>query len=170
MAGRRWGGAWALGIAALLVAWWLLRGASPASVADPVVGVTPAQTTAARAGNVAPAAPIPATGTLPGVVLPPVESATPAEIAVLRDAEVERSAAAPPVATYRGADGRQHAFDYTEAPAKEAAERDDEARRDDVLAQMRADPATYAARNGLRPREVERMLDGSLQIPARLLH
>jgi hypothetical protein len=34
---------------------------------------------------------------------------------------------------------------------------------------MRADPAGFAARHGLRPRDVERMLDGSLEIPEPML-
>jgi hypothetical protein len=85
------------------------------------------------------------------------------------DAEVERSAASAPVATYEGEDGRPHAFAYGQGPAQAEAQHDEDARRAAALAAMRADPAGFAARHGLRPRDVERMLDGSLEIPEPML-
>jgi hypothetical protein len=106
---------------------------------------------------------------LPGIVPPPLESSTPAERTAMVDAEVERSAASAPVATYRGEDGRPRAFAYAQGAAQADAQREEDARRAAVLEAMRADPANFAARHGLRARDVERMLDGSLEVPEQLL-
>ena len=169
MAVGRWQGAWLLVLALLLAGWWWL-GLTPAGEGEPArTAPVAAEMTPSVPESAAPA-PVGPRGTLPGVVLPPIESATPSEVVALRDAEIERSAAAAPVASYRGADGRRHAFAYQQTPAEDAILRDEDARREQVVARMRANPVTFATSNKLRAREVERMLDGSLEVPGRLLH
>ena len=108
-------------------------------------------------------------GRIPGDIPPPIESATPAEISALRQAEVLRSAGSAPVASWKGPDGRQHAFAYRASAADEARQHGIDARRDDLMRELRADPTGFARRNGLSPQEAERILDGSIEIPDRLL-
>lgn len=108
-------------------------------------------------------------GRIPGELPPSIESATPAEIAALRQAEVARSAGSAPIASWKGPDGRQHAFAYRTLPADEAQQHAIDARREDLMRELRADPAGFARRNGLSPREAERILDGTIELPDRLL-
>ena len=163
----KWKGGLVLLAAALLLAWWWRGASSPGQPEAPV-----AESPLPDVAPGVPAQPVAAgpVGTLPGIVPPPIESATPAERAAMVDAEVERSAATAPVATYTGEDGRQKKFNYEQDPVQENAQRAADARRAAVLEEMRADPANFAARHKLRPREVELMLDGSMEVPENLLH
>ena len=103
---------------------------------------------------------------IPGM---PVGEPSPAEREALRQAEVENSKAHPPVASYRGVDGRQHAFRYEATPAEEARQLRREQRERELMAELEADPAAFARKYQLQAREVERILDGSLPLPPALL-
>ena len=163
----KWKGGLVLLAAALLLAWWWWR-AAPTPAQSEVPGTESALPDAAPSVPAQPVAAGPV-GTLPGTVEPPLESFTPAERAAMVDAEVERSATSAPVATYKGEDGRPKKFAYEQDPVQENAQRAADARRAEVLETMRADPAGFAASHKLRPREVELMLDGSMEVPENLL-
>jgi hypothetical protein len=118
----------------------------------------------------APVAPPQATeGRIPGDIPPSISTATPAEIEAMRQSEARASVASAPVATFKGPDGRQQAFRYETAPAEATRQSLRDARRQDLMRELRADPAAFARRNGLTPHEAERILDGSIELPDRLL-
>lgn len=99
---------------------------------------------------------------------PRIENPTPEQIAQLRQAEAAHSQASAPVATYTGPDGRQHAFRYQATPQQEVREREREDREAALMRELEADPAAFARKYHLSAREVERMLDGSLPLPAEM--
>lgn len=157
-----------LGAAVLVGAWlWGQRVAvtpalePAASVANSASATTPASAATARPA---------AQGRLPGMPMPPpIESASPNEIAALRRAEVVHSQARPPVASYVGADGKQHAFRYEPTQQEAASDRAREEREASLMRELQADPAAFARRYGLKAREIERILDGSAPFPPALL-
>lgn len=152
--------------AALLVGYWLGQ--------RQVAPEAPPQSLPALAGEAGPATPDarvkpePVTRTFPNMA-PPIETATPAEVAALRQAEAAHSQASPPVATYKGPDGRQHAFHYQQTPAEEAVQRAREDREAALMRELQADPGAFAKKYGLRAREIERILDGTMPFPPALL-
>ena len=152
--------------AALLIGYWLGQRQStpvPQPQAVPVIPAAASTPVPGAGGKAEPVAP-----TFPNMA-PPVETATPAEVAALRQAEAAHSQARPPVATYKGADGRQHAFRYQQSPAEEAAQRGREEREAALMRELHADPAAFAKKYGLRAREIERILDGTMPFPPALL-
>lgn len=151
--------------AALLVGYWLgQRQAAPSAPAP----APPAPFTQLGAPASVQTQAAPLARTFPHTV-PPIESATPAEIAALRQAEVVNSQARPAVATYKGSDGRQHAFRYEPTPAEAAAQRAREERERELMQELQADPAAFAKKYGLRAREIERILDGTMPFPPAML-
>ena len=155
--------------AAALVGMWLWRhqtAPAPATGAASAAAVSPSTSSPISASS----APPPVQGRLPGMPMPPpIESASPSEIAALRQAEVEHSQARPAVASYTGADGRQHAFRYQQTEQEALGERVREEREASLRRELEADPAAFARRYGLRAREIERILDGSAPFPPALL-
>lgn len=155
--------------AAALVGVWLWR--QPALVAP---DAEPATSFADSTGAIAPASSATARpaaqGRLPGMTMPPpIESASPNEIAALRQAEVEHSLVRPPVASYVGPDGKQHAFRYETTQQEAAKDRAREERESELMRELQADPAAFASRYGLKAREIERILDGSMPFPPAML-
>ena len=159
------GAVMALG-AALLAGFWLGRWTGGGTDAPAPVATAPVAATLPATPRVCPP---PQQVLLPGQPLPTIADATPAEIAALRQAEASHSQSHPPVATYRGPDGRQHAFKYEASPVEALQERSREAREKQLMEELEADPAAFARRYNLRAREVERILDGSLPMPPELL-
>lgn len=152
--------------AALLVGYWLGQRQTAPAVQAPAVPTVPGPVDWPTPGNAGrPARVTPSFPNMP----PPIETATPAEVAALRQAEVVHSQARPPVATYKGADGRQHAFRYEQTPAEAAAQRTREDREAALMRELQADPAAFAKKHGMRAREIERILDGTMPFPPELL-
>jgi hypothetical protein len=152
--------------AALFVGYWLGQ-RQATSVAQPQA-LPAVSSVASPPAPGSDALPKPMARSFPNMA-PPIETATPAEVAALRQAEVVHSQASPPVATYTGPDGRQHAFRYQQTPAEEAAQRARADRQAALMSELQADPAAFAKKYGLRAREIERILDGSLPFPPELL-
>lgn len=155
--------------AAAFVGLWIWR-QQPTQPPDPGSEKAISASDSAAKHVAAPGAPRYAEVRLPGLPPPaPIESATPAEIAALRQAEALRSQARPAVATYKGIDGRQHAFRYEQTEREAADERVREEREAALMRELEADPAAFARRYGLRAREIELILDGSARFPPALL-
>lgn len=156
-----------LAAVALVAAWWWSR----APVVAPEGASAPPPATSMPAAD-DPQSAAPGRGPrgmekleIPGM---PAGPPSPAEIEALRRAEVANSRAHPPVATYRGVDGRQHAFRYEPTPAEQASQLRREQRERELMAELEADPAAFARKYKLQAREVERILDGSLPLPPEL--
>lgn len=155
-------------VLALLAGWWWRN---ESSVDEGVAGVA----AAAYPEAAAPTGPAPrATATparvLPGgYVAPNLASLSPAEREALRDAEVERSAAAAPPRTFKDIDGRQRPFRYPDPVAAESAERLRQARRDQLMLELEADPARFARNHRLSLKQVQWIVDGETDFPDRLL-
>ncbi len=156
--------------AAMLVGVWFWLQRSP-----PSASATEAPATLdSPALDSASATPVPARPsnqfTFPGAPRPPpIESASPAEIAALRQAEVAHSKSRPPVATYKGIDGRQHAFKYELGREEEARQAAREDRQAALMRELEANPAAFSKKYGLQAHAIERILDGSMQFPPELL-
>ncbi len=157
-----------LAAVALVAAWWWTRAPTVASGSAPVPSAPPAMP-----GPDASQPDAPGRGPrgmekleIPGT---PSGPPSPAELEALRRAEVANSQAHPPVATYRGADGRQHVFRYEATPAEQASQLRRERRERELMAELEADPGAFARKHKLQAREIERILDGSLPLPPALL-
>lgn len=154
-------------VLALLAAWWWRDQALLGEgVGDPVAtgGTMPFETAGGAEKTRAP------TPVLPGAYVgPDPGSLTPAERDALGDAEVERSAAAPPPATFKDIDGRQRAFRRPDPVAADSAERTRQARRDQLMLELEADPARFARTHGLSLKQVQWIVDGETDFPDRLL-
>jgi hypothetical protein len=143
-----------------LVGWWLAarngRATAPAGTALParVAGGEGADVPAVLPGN---------------AEAPPAVVLSPAEREALLAAEAERSVKAAPPATYKGIDGRQHAFRYPDPVAAESAERTRQARREQLLRELEADPAGFARAHGLSLKQVQWIVDGETDFPDALL-
>lgn len=164
----RKGGTVVLLVAVALVGAWLWR---PRAAQVPPAGVhpnTPMPRPDAAAGHPGAQRPAVQVG-LPGADAPSIAGASPAEIAALRDAESVRSKARPPVASYTGSDGKQHAFRYAPPAVEETQERMRDDRREELMEELRSDPAAFGRRYHLRAREMERILDGSADFPESML-
>ena len=152
--------------AALLVGYWLgQRQAAPVAPPPSTSALSETSNPSAAGEGGQPRAAHPS---FPNMA-PPIETATPAEVAAIQQAEVAHSQARPPVATYKGADGKQHAFRYEQTPAEEARDRAREDRQAALMRELEADPAAFAKKYGLRAREIELILDGSMPFPQALL-
>ena len=158
-------------IAIGLLAWWWTgsdrvdAGSAPETAAgNAAAPATPPATPAVRVSQ----AVIPG-----GYVAPRLEDATPLEIEAMRSAEVERSAGSPePPASFFGADGKRHPFQYNQSSklSKTTAEEEDrEVRRKLLMQQLRADPQKFARDNNLATKEAQWILDGTEDFPDRLL-
>lgn len=154
-------------VLALLAAWWWRdRSGAGAGIAPASRDAEPAQVDS-YARPSPPPAPTPA---LPGgYVGPDPSSLSPAERDALRNAEVERSAAAAAPATYKDIDGRRKAFRYPEPVVAESAERTRQARREQLMRELEADPARFARTHGLSLKQVQWIVDGETDFPDRLL-
>lgn len=147
---------------ALVGAWWW-QGRN-----EPGAGATPAPVAVDEAPAVAAAArPAPAAVQYPGSATRSNADITPAEAAALQQQEAAHRR--PPVASYTGADGRQHAFRYESSPQEASADRSREDRESQLRRELEADPAAFARKYRLQPREVERIREGTLPFPPALL-
>ena len=165
---RSWRGWWVpVLVLALLAAWWWRDGPGAAAEDPPAPEAVPAvHADTANRPSIGPAQ----TPVLPGgYVGPDPSSLSPAERDALRDAEVERSAAAPPPATFKDIDGRRKAFRYPDPVAAESAERTRQARREQLMRELEADPARFARTHGLSLKQVQWIVDGETDFPDRLL-
>jgi hypothetical protein len=137
--------------------WWLGRSdpadAAPAQVA-PAGPAVPAASSGARLAPVADAG------------LPPL---TPQEREAFQAQEVERSAAAEAPRAYRGIDGKPKAFKYPDPVAAESAERTRQARREQLMRELEADPARFAREHRLSLKQVQWIADGETDFPDELL-
>lgn len=153
-------------VLALLAAWWWRQESAEGGGTAVVQAADTAAGTAPVPGSPA-AAPAPI---LPGgYVGPDPASLTPAEREAFHDAEVERSAAAPAPKTYKDIDGKQRAFRYPDAAAAESAERMRQARREQLMRELEADPQRFARTHGLSLKQVQWIVDGETDFPDRLL-
>lgn len=148
-----------------LVAAWLANRSAPHAVAP-----RPALAPAPAAGSNAPPAVVAPRPTYPGgFVAHEAASLTPVERQALRQHEAAASAAAPAVAGFTGIDGKPRAFRYPDAHEAEAAERARQARRDQLMVELGADPAAFARNHRLSLDEVRAIVDGDTDFPDRLL-
>jgi hypothetical protein len=137
--------------------WWLARrGAPPAAPATVSAGSAGAASTTPAASR----SPTPDTG------LPPL---TPQERQALEAQEVQRSVVAEPPRTYRGIDGKPKAFRYPDPVAAESAERTRQARREQLMRELEADPARFAREHKLSLKQVQWIADGDADFPDELL-
>jgi hypothetical protein len=139
------------------VGWWLAPRAEPA---------TEAVTNAAASAAEASVAPAPASIPAPDTSLPIL---TPQERQAYEAQEVERSAAAEPPRAYRGIDGKPRAFRYPDPVSAESAERTRQARREQLMRELEADPARFARDHKLSLKQVQWIADGETDFPDELL-
>ena len=144
--------------AGLGLGWWLGRD-------NASTGAVPARTAAAPNGAAAPSLPQ-AEAAVGDRGLPAL---TPAERQALQAQEVERSSAAEPPRTYKGIDGKPRAFRYPDPVAAESAERTRQARREQLMRQLEADPARFAREHNLSLKQVQWIVDGESDFPDELL-
>lgn len=141
--------------AGLAVGAWYGRNSAPPTAAspDPALARTPV-------------ASVPATPASGAPEPPPL---TVAERQALQVQEAAHSTAAPPAASYRGIDGKPRAFRYPDPLAAESAERNRQARREQLMRELAADPARFAREHGLSLKQVQWIVDGEADFPDEML-
>ena len=151
----------------VLALWWYFWGSEPSVPAAP--DVTSLQSDATPEARALPAHPATvAYADQTGYVPPDLATATPAEIQAIHDAEVRNSAAAEAPKTYKGIDGKPKAFSYNDARA-EAEEVVRDARRQQLMQELKRDPSAFARKYGMASKEAQWILDGTTDFPDRLL-
>lgn len=86
----------------------------------------------------------------------------------LIEKEIANSAAAEPPKTYLGPDGRPHAFDYSK-PGQDLVEQARQMRRRQLMAELMANPAAFAAAHNLDQKQVRWIADGESDFSEDLL-
>ena len=149
-----------LGLALLAAAAWQWRTQAEHTAAGSDMAQFPASP---------PASAVPGAGAqaAPRTVAPVTLSSADREALLAREARA--SAAAQPPRTYRGIDGKPHAFAYKDPVAAASEEGMRQARREALMRELAADPAAFARKHRLSLKQVQWIVDGETDFPDELL-